>query len=53
MAGSLAEIEKVPPAAEKSAQHPPRPAWGERFRQILCGICGRAGRFITAFTRWE
>jgi hypothetical protein len=53
MAGLLAETEKIPPAVEKGARHPPKPAWGERFRGIVCEICGRVGRFITAFTRRE
>jgi hypothetical protein len=52
MSGPLAEARKIPPA-EKNAQDLPKPAWGERFRRIVCIICGRVGRFITAFTRRE
>jgi len=53
MAGPLTETGKIPSAAEKNAQYPPKPAWGERFRGIVCNICGRVGRFIIAFTRRE
>ena len=52
MSGPLAETRKILPA-EKNAQDPPKPAWGDRFRRIVCIICGRVGRFITAFTRRE
>jgi hypothetical protein len=53
MAGPLAETEEIRPAAEKNAPHPPKPVWSGRFRGIVCEICGRVGRFITAFTRRE
>jgi hypothetical protein len=52
MSGPLAETRKIQPA-EKNAQDPPKPAWGGRFLGIVCNICGRVGRFITAFTRRE
>jgi hypothetical protein len=52
MLGPLVEPQNIPPA-EKNAQASPKLAWGERFRRIVCIICGRVGRFITAFTRRE
>jgi hypothetical protein len=52
MRAPLVEPQQIP-AAEKNAQDSPKPAWGERFRRIVCIICGRVGRFITAFTRRE
>lgn len=48
----LAEARKIP-RAEKNAQDPRKTAWGGRFLGIVCIICGRVGRFITAFTRRE
>ena len=41
------------PPAERIAPNPTKPAWGGRFRWIVCAICGRVGRFIAAFTRRE
>jgi len=52
MRAPLVERPKIPPA-EKNAQDSPKLAWGECFRRIVCIICGRVGRFITAFTRRE
>ena len=52
MRAPLVETQNIPPA-EKNAQDSPKPAWGERFRKIVCIICGRVGRFIIAFTRRE
>lgn len=52
MSGPVAETRKIPPG-EKNAQNSPKPAWGECFWRIVCIICGRVGRFISAFTRRE
>jgi hypothetical protein len=51
MSEPLAETGKVPSIGQK-AQNRPKHAWGGRFAQLVCMICGRVGRFIAAFTRW-
>ncbi len=53
MAGPLAETRKIQPAEKNNAQDSQKPAWGGRFLGIVCIICARVGRFITAFTRRE
>jgi hypothetical protein len=54
--GSITE-----PLAETVAESPPmeetedalKISWRDRFSRIVCRLCGRWGRFITAFVRRE
>lgn len=48
----LANIEAESPPV-KETQDAPKISWRERFSRIVCNLCGRWGRFITAFVRRE
>lgn len=48
----LAETEPKSPPVEE-LHDPPRPTWSNRFGRIVCIICGRVGKFITAFIHRE
>lgn len=48
----LAETKSESPSAE-GLHDPSKPTWSERLGRIICIICGRVGKFITAFIRRE
>jgi hypothetical protein len=48
----LAETKSESPPAE-GLHDPSKPTWSERLGRIICIICGRVGKFITAFIRRE
>lgn len=52
MSEPLAETKPESPPAEEP-HDAPKPTWSERFGRIICIICGRVGKFITAFIRRE